>query len=285
MSAPGWYPDPSSPQGGYRYWDGTAWTGQTSSGSAGTTSPAAAPRKRTWIWFAVGLAVITALVLVLIFRPGSGLTGTPGDTNSSRPTGSQWNELEPTESPTLPEDPGNGETVECPRDSTEQRSQVDGDGRVHGGGLSFEGMSGRWDNGPVWIPWLYDNNSQTRGIAPGWMSNVSVGYAKQSEGFKTPKSAAEQMMACLTSSSLYLGFSGREVLRNEAFAIDGRNGWRVTSNVFVDNQGDIKGDVVDVIILDLGRRDQLSVYISCATIDHQENLGEVQRAFDSLRVD
>ena len=28
MSTPGWYPDPGGRPGGYRYWDGHAWTSQ-----------------------------------------------------------------------------------------------------------------------------------------------------------------------------------------------------------------------------------------------------------------
>lgn len=287
MSAPGWYPDPSSPRGGFRYWDGAAWTDQTTHGPQVSQAGAGtgAPKNRLWLWFALAMAVVAALVIVLVIRPTTPWT-TPSDTNSARPTGTQWNELEPTETPTPPEDPENGETVDCPQNSTEQNSNIDGDGRIHGGGLSFEAIRDRgWDNGSVYIPWLYDHNSQTRTITSGWMTNVSVGYAKKSEGFKAPKSTAEQMMSCLASSDLYRGFEGRQDFRNEAFAIQGHNGWRITANVFVGNQGDIKGDVVDVVVLDIGRDGELAVYISCATIDHEENLRQVERAFETLRVD
>ncbi len=277
MSAPGWYPDPASSDGQYRYWDGSAWTNEVYGGGQRTRGT------RTWVWFAVGLAVVAVVVAILVMRPGV-IPGTavPEDRNSARPTGSQWNELPPTETPSNPDDPGDGQLVECPSNSDEMRSDVDW-GRISGGGLSFEARD--WDGGYVYIPWLYDHNSQTRSIAPGWMSNISVGVARYDEGFVDPRVTAQQMMDCLASSDLYWGFTGREDLRDEAFQLDGRQGWRITADVFVDNQGDIKGDVVDVVVLDTGRDDGLSVYISCATIDHEENLAEVAEAFESLRVE
>ena len=91
-------------------------------------------------------------------------------------------------------------------------------------------------------------------------------------------------MGCLASSDLYRGFTGRENFADESFTLDGDGGWRITANVFVDSQGDIKGDVVDVIVLDLGDPDKLAVYISCATIDDGKNLAEVAAVAESLRV-
>ncbi|MGO1383491.1 MAG: DUF2510 domain-containing protein [Arachnia sp.] len=281
MSAPGWYPDPSGDKGALRYFDGATWTQH--SRSATTTGPVAPGRP--WGWFILAMVVIAGLVAVFVLRPVSLNIGA-GDTNSARPTGSQWNELPTSETPTQPENPGKGSVIDCPQNSFDARSETSSDGRMHGGGLSFvppEGSS--WQPDPVFMPWLYDHNSTTRSIVWGWQSNVSVGQVQRSEGFSDPRNTAAQLMGCLASSGLYLGFTGREDLLDESFILDGDGGWRMTANVFVDSQGDIRGDVVDVIVLDLGDPDTLAVYISCATIDDETNLEEVAAVAESLRVE
>ncbi len=276
VSAPGWYPDPSNNGSGLRYWDGGTWTQQT-------TETAPPQSRRPWLWFVVAMAVIGVLVAVFVLRP-EGFSTVPADTNSARPTGSQWDEVAPSETPSEPDEPDSGDIIDCPQNSFDDRSEVSADGRMHGGGLSFEAPSGwGWAKTPVSMRWLYDHNSTIRSITGTWMSNLSVGEVLRSEGFKDPRGTATQLMGCLASSGLYEGFSGREDLVDESFVLDGHGGWRITANVRVDNQGAIEGDVVDVIVLDLGDPEHLAVYISCATIDDEKNLEEVRRATESLR--
>lgn len=277
MSTPGWYPDPTGNNGAPRYWDGSVWMEQ------GAPTPAPS-RGRPWAWFLVAMLVIGGLFAVFVLRPPSLFTAT-GDPNSAKPTGSQWNELPVTETPTQPNDPGGGDTIDCPQNSFDDRSEVSSDGRMHGGGLSFEPpRSSEWEDYPINMAWLYDHNSTIRVITSGWMSNISVGEVRMDEGFADPRSTAEQLMGCMASSGLYLGFTGREDVANAAYELDGKPGWRITADVLVNTQGDIKGDVVDIIVVDLGENDTLSVFISCATIENQENLDEVTAAAESLRV-
>lgn len=281
MSVPGWYPDPSSNQGAFRYWDGNAWSQQVT-GAQGIPEARPPSNKHSWMWFVVAMVVISGLVALFILRP-PGFVTIPEDTNSARPTGSQWNEVPPTAPPSAPDETG-GDVVDCPQNSVDDRSEVSSDGRMHGGGLSITPPRRGWSERAVQMPWLYDHNSTIRTITSGWMSNLSVGEVLRSEGFPDPRTTATQLMGCLASSGLYLGFSGREDLSDAAFTLDGQGGWRITANVLVDNQKDIKGDVVDVIVLDLGDPEKLSVFISCATIDRADNLDEVARVTESLRI-
>lgn len=280
MSSPGWYPDPSH-EGRYRYWNGSDWTNDYVNSDGSAVKRSAMP----WIWFAVAMVVVVGLLVILIYRPGS--TAGPGarpDTNSARPTGSQWDETIPTDTPTEPNDPGPGTPVECPRHLDEDRSEVSADGRLHGGGLSVVPPDG-WHDFPTYMPGVVDHNSMSRQIIPGWISSISVGGLRHSDGFGEPRLAAEQMMSCIASSSLFSTFTGRNDLLDEAIRLDGYPGWRITTEVFVSSPEEVDGDIVDVIVLDIGDPDQLAIYVSAATIDLTDNLEEVAVAQQTLRVE
>lgn len=277
MSAPGWYPDPTGNNGPPMYWDGRSWV-------RGTAPPDPPPGGRPWAWFIVAMLVIAGLVAVFILRPTTPFTAT-SDPNSARPTGTQWNELPVTPTPTQPENPGQGGVIDCPQNSPEERSEISRDGRMHGGGLSIEPpRSGDWQPFPISMQWLYDHNSTIKFITSEWLSNISVGEVRRDEGFADARSTAEQLMGCMASSGLYMGFTGRVDITNAAYELDGRQGWRITADVLVNTQGEILGDVVDIIVVDLGDAETLAVFISCATIGNEENLAEVAAATRSLRV-
>ncbi len=280
MSAPGWYPDPSSSGGGYRYWDGTQWTSQTTDQSGSTSGTKS---MQPWLWFGVAMVLVIGLVVFLIYRPGAGTTTVGSDTNSARPTGSQWDETLPSESPTQPENPEEGELVECPRTTGDDRSEVSRDGRLHGGGLSIVPPEG-WYEEWTYMPGVVDHNSMMRPIVTGWISSISVAALQKSD-FNDPQLAAQQMMSCVASSQLFSTFTGREDLFNDAFRLDGHQGWRVTANVYVHSPQEVEGDVVDIIVLETGDPEHLSIYVSAATIDLQDNLDEVARAMQTLRVE
>ena len=280
MSQPGWYADPTAPQG-RRYWDGQRW------------ADTGAPRRRPngWITLAVALAAVAAIIIGILVVPRTiaPILAAPEDTRTSRPTGPQWNELDPSETPTpTPVETGFGKPIDCPVSLDTPRSDVV-DGRLSGGGLSIARPQGKeWIESPTYIDWLHDSNSMIRSIAPGWISNVGVGYIKISDGFAaSPSAAAEQFVTCMASSGMFLGFTKREILWNEEVMVTGRIGWRLTSNVYVGNQqaNDIEGDTVDIVVVTTPDEDRLAVYVSCVTIDHAQNQREVQPVFESLRWD
>ena len=281
MAEPGWYADPTAPQG-RRYWDGQRWM---ETGSPTRRGPGAA------LWLLIALVVIGGVIAAIILFPSGSnpFAATPEDNRSARPTGTQWNELVPTETPSpTPIETGFGQPIECPTTYDSPRSEIR-DGRLHGGGLSIEPPAGsRWEEYPAWIDWLHESNGMSRDIAPGWMSNVNVGYIKISDGFSSVMStAAEQFVTCMASSGMFLGFERRELLINEDYVVSDRIGWRLTSNIFVGNmqQHDIDGDVVDIIVVPTDDKDRFAVYVSCVTIGHDENRAEVDVSLASLRFD
>lgn len=277
MAQPGWYPDPQDPSRP-RYWDGRQW--------APPSQPDPKPR-RQWVWFAVAMGAVALLVVGLLYG-----TSSLGNLDfraepSSRPSGSQWDELSPSPQPTdAPSLGDSGQVIDCPLVHPDTRSEIDADGRVRGGGLSFVApTSDQWDLWPTNVLWMSDQNSVTRVITEGWISNIDVGYVHAEDGFTDPRTAAEQFMSCMASSTMFQGYSHRDILESTAYEVDGRQGWRLTANVYVDNQPEVDGDTVDILVLDLGEPDRLSVYVSCATIDLTDNLQEVAEAFNTLRVE
>ncbi|MDF1486912.1 DUF2510 domain-containing protein [Tessaracoccus caeni] len=279
MAQPGWYPDPQDPSRP-RYWDGQRW--------AQPTAPESQKPRRQWVWFAAAMAAVTLLVVGLLYGTGGLSVIDLAPESSARPSGSQWDELSPSPQPSdTPSIGDHGQNIACPLIHYDSRSQVDQDGRVRGGGLSFLAPTGAaWQHTPTTVPWMTDQNSVIRPITDGWISNIDVGYVHAEDGFTEPRTAAEQFMSCMASSTMFQGYRYRDVLESSAYVVDGHEGWRLRANVYVDNQPkEIQGDTVDIVVLELGEKDQLSVFVSCATIDLTDNQDEVAAALESLRVE
>lgn len=277
MADPGWYADPTAPDG-KRYWDGQAWV---------DTGP---PKRRGLTWALVGLVVVVtgAIVIALIQPsvPGLPFLPSPTDTRTARPTDNQWNELAPTDTPSpTPVESGFGEIIDCPTSGENPRSEVR-DGRLSSGHLSIDMTKDPdWQTAPSYVDWMYDYNSAIRSIAPGWISNAGVGHILVSDGFSDNlKTAAEQFISCMASSGMFTGFYKREVLLNEDYTVAGVIGWRLLSKVYVTGheRHNIQGDEVNIVLLPTDDADKIAVYVSCATIDHQDSLAEVQGMFETL---
>lgn len=272
MSEPGWYPNPDG-RGEPRYWDGSQWLDEE-------------PRKSSLTgWVVGGVLLIVTIIAVLILQP-AGLVPTlnpaPEDTRSSRPTVKPWDERTKAPDNPAPSGDGGANPEDCPSVGS-PTSEVDGEGRLHGGGLTVAAPTADgWRNSPTYMPWMAEQNSVTREISPGWVASVDIGTVRAEDGFRTPKQSAAAMVSCMASSWMYDNFTGREDLVDEQVEVAGLTGWRIQTNIYVDRPDGIEGDLLDVYVFDLGRDGELSVVTGCATIDDHSSIEEVRASLESI---
>ena len=292
MSASGWYPDPAGAPGRYRYWDGANWSDATTTNPSQQPPPRMLPETgkkggKGWIIALVAIALVTLLIVALVLRTtgrgplGGGGGGATEDWNSSTPSVSAWDEVS---TPTPP--PTGGSIVACPVTQVRTTTKQGNDGLIRGGGLAFTPING-WIIEGLYLQWVSDFQGQVKTIYPGWMSNVGVGALNHVDGFTDPRLAATQTLECFASSGYYQYFTGREDLINEPYSIDGHQGWRIRANVYVDHPtlSQVKGDVVDIIVVDLGPGStNLGLFVSSVTIDDDRVQPLVDRVIESLTV-
>lgn len=295
---PGWYPDPAGAPGRFRYWDGSSWSSETTDNPAsarpmGFASQGTSPQdgrsggKGPLIALLAGLLVLALLVWAMFFRGGDEFKAVPEDTNSASPTGPVWNETSPATPSTGVSEPAptGGAMVECPSGGG-VTTPMQGN-EVRGGGLVIPALEG-WDDAAnqfFSLPWTQGMQGQTRVIhsagGTSWFSVQAVGALPVSEGFEEPRNSARMMMSCFATSGYYSGYSGRKDLVTEAVSIDGKKGWHLRSEVYVQMEQlpQVAGDVIDVVVVDTGSPESLGVFVSSATIGD----APVQDAVDGSR--
>lgn len=319
MSQPGWYPDPAGAPNRFRYWDGARWSSDTTDNPAasGPSGPAGAPgrpggdsRRRRLGPLIVVLVALLVVVLagVLVVRsltadrpivdpgplPSSTVSGwddsspttepqTPSPTPSvSRPipTPSQTRTPTPTPSPTE-------ELRACPQGQPTTRQDHPSDGRIHGGGLSFPAARGWQDTSGTEFSWAYDVGEQmTMAEAPSWYANLAVGALFTGDGFDEPRRAAELVMQCVITSGLYPYFTSREPVWSKAVTVDGRPAWSIRAEIRVDDpQLKTRGDTVEVIVVDSGSPESLSMFIGAVDIGNRSLAATLDSTIENLRVE
>ena len=283
MAAAGWYPDPSGQAGQLRYFDGTGWTTQVMAAGGGGGGSG----KGGLVVAVIAVLVISVLVWVFL-RPGGGTPGeVPEDTNSATPSITGWDE---TSVPSAPPTPSNeptdtgGAPAACPDDTFDVAQNQPDNGRYTGGGLSFAEIPG-WSNSSGWgLDWASNRAGQRDEVTSRWVSIAVVGEIDRTI-FPSPQAATNQLMQCMASSYYYTDFSGRKDLQSEAVTVDGKGGWKLVAEVSVSNRPDgVRGDVITIIVVDVGRAGKLAVFCGQAPIGDAERNQSVNDAAAGLQV-
>lgn len=292
---PGWYPDPAGTTGRFRYWDGRQWSAQTTTDPTGP-APAAGPAPtapETGRTSGRGrLIALIAGVLVLVLAAVFGVralldrddpvSGPPPPSSSV----SAWDETSrPTPSPTpTPREPP-PEQVACPEGDPRARDDHPSDDRVHGGDLSFPRVTGWEDDEAVGLSWAYDVAGVSDQVEPGWFSLLAVGALRMADGFEQAQSSAEMISECLATSQYYSGLSGVTRLEAGEVSVDGHPGWRIRSEITVDNPSiEAEGDVLDVIVVDTGAGESLGMFVGAVPIDDADRLEVLDETESGLTV-
>lgn len=285
---PGWYPDPGGGQGLYRYWDGRAWSAATtpnpnaappSAGLPGVSAPTTATqqplgqsgrpgpgqqsqpygqqaggyaayqqvaKKKSPIGWWIGAGALVLVLIVVGILAIRGLAGDGGPLASPQGQGSQdlCPSPNPSSAPSAPEDQG--------------------DGRVHGGPLSYPMLPSPWGTPEPddRLPFGTDVAVQSVPIEPNyqpgssWVASVLIGKLNAGDGFYTPQQGSEIVVKCILGAFYGDNPVQSDVKVNKAAEIDGHEVWLVESQLSFDIEGlQTKGELLIVAIVATGAED------------------------------
>ena len=227
--------------------------------------------------------VVLVIIGLMLWQPWrSDPFSLPTDTQTARPTGSQWNELDPTETPTDPDPEGDGgRPVECPMGEDNFDLPPQGSYYVSGD-VEYEGVPD-WNDGGGWtIDFASERSGQMDRVGGNWVSITAIGQLDKDDYGPNPRAAANQIIQCMSSSYYYHTLSHREGLEDQAFSTsDGLEGWLIRENFWNVPGEYVTGDEVVVVVIDDGS-ETLTLFHTQAPIEDDKRKKKVAAALDSL---
>ena len=287
----GWYPDPGGEPDRYRYWDGTAWSNETTPDpSQPPPAPDSGPGRRPPVAIFVIATVVVMAVLVTVWLAREAAPGRPytddvlpstslsgGDDSS--PTAPNSSAASPSASPGA---------AACVQGEPDRRDYAPADGRVHGGNLSFP-VASELDppyNEPR-FSFAWDVSQQIKGVhdRPGWIAQLALGSLRAADGFDDGvRRVAEQAMRCTVTSNMYEPYiPTRQDRRSEPITLDGAAGWLIETDITVQVSGlPFGGDRVHLIVIPDG--EDYSFYFSATPIGDRVLAAVASRTQQELSV-
>lgn len=121
---------------------------------------------------------------------------------------------------------------------------------LRGGGLSVTTPPG-YEPSPANQVFTFGDGVAAVGqqVEEFWLSLYALGTLPD-VGYESPQQAAETVVECMARSELfYSGFQGRTDLASEAVTVDGAEGWRITTEIRVqDPRVTVEGDHATVVV-------------------------------------
>lgn len=303
MNPPGWYPDPAGTPNSFRWWDGQNWTAATTTTPATTpppqnaqpqvgpeTGPATAgePGRRAGlpVIIGVGVAVLALVVLGVIFVPR--LLGGKGEQTEPPPSVDPSGPQTPGPTPGSPQSPGQGEPAELNCAGGNQNSTGTQSPIYSAGGLQYEAPEDwgfRFDMSQ-WS-WLDDQAVWgTIDVEPkkeDWAAGVALGGVQVANGFNDPKSAAANLIECLTSYGFMNdgNWSASEESAEDVTVgdLEGHRAQYLMSN---GEEGTYPGYEVTVLVLDTGREGSFGTWMSFGPKGESKTAEQIKAAEESI---
>lgn len=175
----------------------------------------------------------------------------------------------------------------CPTGEPGQSVQHPGDGRVHGGDLSFAPITGGGFGAPKTddsFGWWYDEHAQVAAVGSGRKARIAVGTVAIQSGFQTPAEAARSSLLCAISKGDYSGYTGHRSVRSGSTTVDGQQAAEFVADVTVKPTGGYTGDRVTVIVVNAGPPGSYSIFLATAPIGDDTRAGLIAKAVRGLKV-
>ncbi|MGH9245805.1 MAG: DUF2510 domain-containing protein [Acidimicrobiales bacterium] len=291
MQPAGWYPDPLSPPGSYRWWDGSAWTDQTTyepptqpagpgygpPAAPAAPSPAPAPSRTPIIAGAIAIVVllVVGVAVFLASRDGDGDDVLAGSDTT-----------EAAEDETT--------TTEAEDETTTTEAEDEVGELVIAGDLGYPPLGEPWETFPPGTsPPFLEAAGQFQFIADlpdgtSWVAQILVGLI----GPEVPRDQSGDLTAATGAyaeflTTNFMTAAGATVTNEDSgpIDVDGNPGFRITREFnFSDPNIPSVGSIWIMALVDTGSPIGLSGFFAAVPVEEASNLTDAETALDTLTV-